>query len=80
MTCPQIDTLIDQNCKVYVKNKKIFVMQFHYCIMLCVRNFCIQPVLVQKVVHGDIFRAGVNSAPELEFLANSNSNSGIELA
>ena len=52
MTCPQIDTLIDLNCKVYVKNKKIFVMQFHYCIMLCVRNLCI---LVQKVVHGDIY-------------------------
>ena len=29
MTCPQIDTLIDLNCKVYVKNKNIFVMQFH---------------------------------------------------
>ena len=52
VTCPQIDTLIDLNCKVYVKNKKIFVMQFHYCIMLCVRNLCI---LVQKVVHGDIY-------------------------
>ena len=51
MTCPQIDTLIDLNCKVYVKNKNIFVMQFHYCIMLCVRNLCIP---VQKVVHGDI--------------------------
>ena len=29
-------------------------MQFHYCIMMCVRNLCI---LVQKVVHvhGDIY-------------------------
>ena len=28
-------------------------MQFHYCIMLCVRNLCI--LTVQKVVHGDIY-------------------------
>ncbi len=52
VTCPQIDTLIDLNCKVYVENKKIFIMQFHYCIMLGVRNLCI---LVQQVVHGDIY-------------------------